>query len=155
VISDAPLVIIGYGNRDRGDDAAGLLVAGRLTGILPTKVTIRQISGDGTALLEAWRGFETAIIVDAMLSGAEAGTVRRFDVQEVIEGQRFRLSSSHALGLEEAVKLAAALGKLPPRLIVFGIEGQNFSAGAPVSEQVLASIERAARRIVELQSQTS
>jgi hydrogenase maturation protease len=132
-----------------------LLVAERLRTILPAGVTIRQISGDGTALLEAWKGFETTIVVDAMVSGAEAGTLRRFEIREVLGSQRFHLSSSHALGLEEAVKLAAALGKLPPRLVVFGIEGQNFSAGAPVSEPVLASIGRAARRIAELQSQTS
>src|SRR3954452_13627171 len=37
--------------------------------------------------------------------------------------------STHDLGVAEAIELARAFGKLPPRLIVYGIEGRDFDEG--------------------------
>ena len=39
-------------------------------------------------------------------------------------------SSTHALGLAEAMELARALGRLPP-VIVYGIEGKTFEIEMP------------------------
>jgi Ni,Fe-hydrogenase maturation factor len=44
----------------------------------------------------------------------------------------------------EAVELARALKRLPPRLVVYGIEGRSFSAGVELS----AEVEQAAAVVV-------
>ena len=44
--------------------------------------------------------------------------------------------STHALGVAEAIELGRALGRLPRRLLVFGIEGGSFDAGAGLSPEV-------------------
>src|SRR5947209_6104940 len=68
------VVIIGLGNPYRHDDAVGHRLAERLREETNGAVPVRTESGEGTALMEAWRGFETAILVDAVYSGADPGT---------------------------------------------------------------------------------
>src|SRR5512145_3075445 len=122
-------LIIGIGNEYRSDDAAGLIVARRLKERLADSVKVIEQSGDGAALMEAWRGAETVIIFDAVMSGAAAGTIHRFDVSaQPLPKSGFRCST-HAFGVAEAIELARALGELPRSLIVYGIEGNNFAAG--------------------------
>jgi len=38
-----------------------------------------------------------------------------------------------------AIELGRALGRLPPRTIVYAIEAESFAAGAPLSEPVAAA----------------
>ena len=45
-------------------------------------------------------------------------------------------SSTHLLGVAEAVELARALDRLPGRTIVYGIEGAVFDTGAELTEAV-------------------
>ena len=75
----AKVLIIGIGNTYRGDDGAGNAVAQRLAGQVPPEATVIEQSGEGTALVEAWKGAQFVIVVDAMESGAPAGTIRRFE----------------------------------------------------------------------------
>jgi hydrogenase maturation protease len=53
--------------------------------------------------------------------------------------------STHAFGVADAVELARALDRLPPRLILYGIEGGNFAAGVKLS----LAVEQAACATVE------
>jgi hypothetical protein len=43
--------------------------------------------------------------------------------------------------LAEAVELSRNLGRMPPELIVYGIEGESFDIGQAVSTAVTASIQ--------------
>jgi hydrogenase maturation protease len=54
-------------------------------------------------------------------------------------------TSTHALGVPEAIELARALGRLPARLEVYAIEGARFTAGAELSP----AVERAVRELAE------
>ena len=137
-------LIIGIGNEYRGDDAVGLIVARRLKERLADSVIVLEQSGDGAALMEAWRGAETVIIIDAVMSGAAPGTIHRFDASaQPLPKGAFRCST-HAFGVAEAIELARALGDLPQRLVVYGIEGKNFAAGVGLS----AEVEKAAGETV-------
>src|SRR5215510_4588094 len=143
-------LIIGIGNEYRGDDAAGLIVARRLKERFANSVIVLEQSGDGAALMEAWRGAETVIIIDATLSGAEPGTIRRFDANtRPIPKTSFRCST-HAFGVAEAIELARALGNIPQRLMVYGIEGKNFAAGVGLSAEVEKAAGEAARQALTL-----
>ena len=82
------------------------------------------------SLLSLWEDYETAIVVDATQSGAEPGTVRRLPVHDEPLPEELRRTSTHLLGVAEAVELARALGKLPARTIVYGIEGGSWDTGA-------------------------
>ena len=139
-------LIIGIGNEYRGDDAAGLIVARRLKERLTDSVKVIEQSGDGAALMEAWRGAETVIIIDAVMSGAAPGTIHRFDLNaQPLPKSGFRCST-HAFGVAEAIELAGALGNFPQRLVVYGIEGKNFAAGMGLSAEVEKATGEAVRQ---------
>jgi Ni,Fe-hydrogenase maturation factor len=46
------------------------------------------------------------------------------------------------MGLPEAVALARELDRLPGRLVVYGIEGENFEAGEGLTEPVQKTVEK-------------
>jgi hydrogenase maturation protease len=142
------VLIIGVGNSYRGDDGAGLAVARELAGQVPAEIQVVEQGGEGTALMEAWKGARVVVLVDAIQSGAPAGTIRRLDaVQENIPPEIFR-ASTHGFGLSRAIELGRTLNELPPHLVVYGIEGQNFAPGEKLSPAVEKAIAQAAAQVL-------
>jgi hydrogenase maturation protease len=47
----------------------------------------------------------------------------------------------------EALALGQVFQELPPRLIIYGIEGKNFGPGQEVSQEVAEAIPQVVRRI--------
>jgi hydrogenase maturation protease len=142
------LKVIGVGNSWRGDDAVGLLVARRLKEAPLPLVSIVECRGTLTAVLEAWKDATGVIVVDAVFSGSRPGTIYRFNAHGAgVPLELSRSPSSHGWGVAEALALGQVLQELPPRLIIYGIEGQNFGPGQEVSQEVAAAIPEAARRI--------
>ena len=138
------LRLIGVGNRWRGDDAAGLVVAARVRARLPGGIAVIEHRAEPLELIEACEGAQTAWLVDAVCSGAPPGTVHRFDAGErALPAGLFRVST-HRFGLADALELARALGRLPPRVVVYGIEGSRFAPGRALSPAVAAAVERLA-----------
>lgn len=134
--------VVGVGNAWRRDDAVGLVVARRLAAELPADVAVLECEGEPLGLLDAWEGADVVLVVDAVCSGAEPGTVHRLNGEAPLPPALFR-GSTHALGLAEAVELGRALGRLPVRLALYGVEGERFEAGEGLSRVV----ERAAERV--------
>jgi hydrogenase maturation protease len=136
-------LVVGIGNPWRRDDGAGTAVARRLAGLLPDGVRIAIVGGEATELIETFRDADLAVLVDAVASGGEPGTVFRFDaVAEPLPAGFGRLSS-HGLGLAEAIELARVLGRLPTGVLVYGIEGVDFTPG----QGLTAAVERAVGRV--------
>ncbi len=145
----AHLRIVGVGNPWRCDDAAGLVVARRLRGTLPAEVEVLEREGEPTALLDSWEGADRVWLVDAVSSGADAGTLHRIDAsREALPAELFR-TSTHHVGLAEAVELARALGRLPERIVVYGIEGERFDVGDELTPVVDDAANRAAEAVRE------
>ncbi len=144
---DTPgLLVIGVGNAYGRDDGAGLAAARRLAGEAGASAVLREMSGEGTALIEAWEGADTVVLVDAVSSGAPPGTLLYLDAGAAPVPAGWFRYSTHAFGAAEAIELARVLGRLPRRLIVVGIEGARFDAGVGLSSEVAAAVEDVARR---------
>lgn len=149
-------IVVGVGNADRGDDAAGRAVIERLRAMPCGDVEIAEVGGEPTALLAELAGAESAFLVDACTSGAAAGTVRRFDVGQTPLPERVFGLSTHGLGLAEALELARALGELPPRCVVYAIEGASFEMGTPLTPAVARAVDRVVERLyAELESRAT
>lgn len=147
-MSGAPRqVVIGIGNLERGDDAAGRIALRELRGRLSPDVALIEESGEATELLAAMEGVGAAYLIDACVSGAAAGTIVRFDAATSPWPRALRSCSTHGFGLAEALELARALAMLPHRCIVYAIEGESFELGAPLSEQVRAQIDALVTRL--------
>jgi len=139
--------VLGIGNPERGDDAAGREVARLLRGTLPADTEVAEIEGEASELLCRFAGAEAVFLADACRSGAPPGSVRRLDLNEApLQHGLFGLST-HGFGLAEAVELARALGQLPPYCVIYAIEGTNFETGAPLSQAVAAAAGDVAARL--------
>ena len=137
------MLVIGCGNRQRGDDAAGILAAERLRELgVPTQIC----GGEATALLEAWNGANDVIVIDAVLTGALPGSLHIWDGSQALPCC-FSVTSTHGLGVAEAIELARALGRLPARLRIWAIEGAQFDLGSDVSPAIRQATEQAALKI--------
>jgi hydrogenase maturation protease len=141
-VPESPVLVIGIGNRLRGDDGASAEVVRRLREReAQTGIEVSEQLHEPNDLLEAWQGRDAVVLVDAMRSGETPGTIRRFDVSREPLPARLRLSvSTHGFGLHDAIELARALHRLPRRVIVFAVEGLHFEAGATPSDEVEAAI---------------
>ena len=145
-MGDPRALVIGVGNRFRGDDGAGPAAAERLDS---EGIETIEYAGDGTQLIALWEGVEQVIIVDAMRSRCAPGTVRRFDAVHQRLGQNLFAQFSHEIGVSEGVELARTLGRLPARLSVYGIEGSRFELGETLSPEVARAVEETVRRITD------
>jgi len=135
------ILVIGIGNPDRGDDAAGLAVAKRIrAATLPGEVTVRELVGDQLALIDEWTGATDVFVVDAVSSGGTPGTVYRFDAGDALT-ERFQHRGTHMFSLADVIELARALDRLPKHLAGFGIEGAGFAIGAALSPQAAAAVD--------------
>jgi len=135
------ILVIGIGNPDRGDDAAGLAVATRVRrATSPGEVTVRELVGDQLALIDEWTGATAVYVVDAVCSGGTPGTVYEFDAVNTLT-EHFRHRGTHTFSLADVIELARALGRLPRHLAGFGIEGASFNIGDGLSPQAEAAVE--------------
>lgn len=126
------MLILGCGNDDRSDDAAGLLVVRRLREL---GIEAHEHGGDALGLIEAWSGAREVVVIDAVVRGTDPDTVREAPC------------STHNLGLAEAIELARVLGRLPAKLTIYGIEAKCFDRGGQPSAEVRDAVERLAAEI--------
>lgn len=138
--------VIGVGNPLRGDDSAGLDLIGRLAEQAPNAPLYRS-DGEVSGLIDCFRRHGTVVIVDAARGGMPSGSVVRIDALKDSLGLESVRSSTHALGLAEAVELARTLDTLPERLEVFAIVGECFELGTGLTAPVAAAVDEVAGRI--------
>jgi hydrogenase maturation protease len=142
-------LVLGVGNRHRGDDAVGLLVLDHLRELAPAGVRLEQLQGAPMELCAWWSADDRVVLVDAARSGLPAGRIQRFDARAApLPAESFSLST-HSLGVVQGVELARVMGRLPARLVVYGIEGQRFDPGAPPTPAVQAAVAEAGQRVLE------
>ncbi len=141
-------VVIGVGNRLRGDDGVGLAVCDLLLEDPPSNTEVYGFEHVPAELCEHWEGASSVVLVDACVSeGSEPGAIRRLNARDTpLAADTLRLST-HGFGLAEAIELARSLDALPPRLCVYAIEGRSFERGEGLSPAVAAAAKTVAAQI--------
>lgn len=96
--------VIGIGNDIRTDDGVGLHVVRALRPLLEDRPSIEviEIPWGGLRLMEHMAGCDQAIVVDAMRSDAEPGTMRWLQVDSI---PTYHSGSSHDVNLPTALAL--------------------------------------------------
>lgn len=148
-MAERRVLVIGVGNRYRGDDAVGLLVAEELKRLRLPNVAVKLCPDGGLSLIDVWQGAESVIVVDAVRSNGVAGNIARVSHEDVDRLAVVGTVSSHGFGVGEAVRMAQALGGLPAKLVIYGIEAQNFEPGAAMSPEVAAAVEQVVQLIAQ------
>ncbi|MGC8782971.1 MAG: hydrogenase maturation protease [Armatimonadota bacterium] len=143
------ILLVGVGNPYRQDDGAGIAVVRRLRPLLQERVECVECTGDLIALMDIWQGYEQVVVIDAMHSGRSAGEVIRLDASRRSLPADGHFSFTHAMGLNETLALAHALNQMPPKLVIYGIEGKHFGEGEALSAEVAKAVEDVVRYILQ------
>ncbi|MGD9995901.1 MAG: hydrogenase maturation protease [Ilumatobacteraceae bacterium] len=138
------LLVIGVGNRDRGDDAAGPIVCDLVRATGPTDVDTVVLEGSVVDLPLRWRHDDRVMIVDAAAPAGSPGRVVEVDALTSRLVAPVTVST-HSVDVGAAIELARAMGHLPVSLSVIGIEGVSFGFGADLDPRV----ERATRQVAD------
>lgn len=136
------MLVIGVGNRWRKDDGVGLEIVERLRWWQLVETDI-VATDDVLSLVDRWYGQDVVVVVDAVQSGALAGTVHRIDATAAPLPAVWTFASSHQVGLAHAVEIGRAFERLPTRLVIVGIEGEDFGIGRGLSSPVAGAIPEA------------
>ena len=156
-------IIVGLGNPILGDDGVGWKVAQEVKKLLPSAlssliegdesfVDVEFLSLGGISLMEHLIGYDRAILIDAVTSEQEPGSMIVSKLSEMPDYSAFHIASAHDTSLQNAIKLGKSLGaKLPDEVIVVGIAtNQVFTFGEQLTPPVAAAIPHATKIVIGL-----
>lgn len=142
----ARVLVIGYGNVLRGDDALGLRVVEALKqSVDPAIVELMELQQLAPELAETFSHFELLILVDASMIG-EPGTLHSRRVLPK-PGPR---AESHIVDPASLLNLAANLYHHAPRSFVVTVTGEDFSFTNEMSDPVSSAVGAAVVRVEEI-----
>jgi len=130
-------LIIGLGNPLVTDDSVGLRVAAELKGLLAERpdVEVTEDYWGGLRLMERMVGYDRAIVVDAISTGAPPGTISAHDVN---------LPTALAFGRRAGVELPD-----DEQILLVGIEVEDIvNFGENCTPSVQAAVPRAVEDVL-------
>ena len=142
-----PVRAVGVGGPS-GDDAVAWEVVRRVRREKEwaSEIEFHAVEG-GQGLLEILDGRGTLLLVAALAPGVAAGTVWRLEWPDA-RLETLRPGTTHHLRPAEALRLAAALGLLPPQVVIWAVAGECFGPQAALSPAVAAAVPGLVGRIV-------
>ena len=163
-------IVIGLGNPILGDDGVGWKVAEEVRKHLfsvatpgaarPEKIkrgeidyiVVEFLSLGGISLMEHLIGYERAIIIDAVMSGQEIGSVIVSNLSEFPDYSTLHTTSVHDTSLQNALRLGKKMGaSLPEEVIVVGITTSHvYDFSEELTPSVAAAIPRALKIVIDL-----
>ncbi len=141
-------VVIGVGNPYRSDDGVGIEVLQRLRTSGGDAARWETCTGEPTELLHLWDGAPLALVVDAVRSKARPGTIHRLVVGTDPVPPGSGMVSSHGVSLPDLIGLGRALGQIPHRLVLYGIEAVSFENGRALSPEVEEQVPELVSRVL-------
>jgi hydrogenase maturation protease len=146
------ILVIGLGNPLITDDSVGLRVIEHLKPLLAHRTDI-EVSEDywgGLRLMERMIGFDRAIVVDAIQTGAEPGTIHEL-LPDGIATQRS--ASAHDVNLATALQFGRQAGAHLPdndHIRLIGIEAQDIlNFGEECTPEVAAAVPKAVEAVMQ------
>ena len=144
-------LIIGLGNPLVTDDSVGLRVAAELKTLLAHRpgVEVDEDYWGGLRLMERMVGYDRAIVIDALLTGAEPGTIHHL-APDSIPTQRS--ASAHDMNLPTALAFGRQAGVHLPKdenILLVGIEVEDvINFGEECTPAVGAAVPRAVQKVL-------
>ena len=148
-MSKKRIAIVGVGNILLGDEGIGV----RVVKELEKEKYSEEINflDAGTAffsIVSELRNFKKAIIIDAVHGGKKAGTVYRFNIDDVA-GKGNSIISLHDFGVIESIQLERVIAKLPDEIIFYGVEPKNVTPSLELSSVLQCKLKYVVQKIFE------
>jgi hydrogenase maturation protease len=144
-------LVVGCGNSLAGDDSVGLEIVHRLQACGGHDFEFRELVEGGLGLLDLFASADTILILDAVQTGAPAGTLHLVPLPSAdIAPRALGTLSSHGWGVDEALRMARVLGRRVPRLMLLGIELESVRLGAPRTPPINVTLETVIKHFQQL-----
>ena len=139
-MAESKTLVLGIGNSFRRDDGVGPAVINRLNAEADLEdIDVLDGGTDGISLLEYLKGYEKALIIDAVDMGMEPGEVRVFSPDEA-RLIRADALSTHGIGLAEVIGMMKILN-IEVELRIIGIQAKDVTFGEGLSPELSSNIE--------------
>lgn len=143
------ILIAGVGNELRGDDGLGPRVLEELSKhSLPHDVDVIDFGERLYDLLLKLKGYETAIVVDALDVGGEPGQLYVIEPNPRSDHVEGLMSLNlHEADLKGLMALGRELDMVPERIHVVGCQPEDTSPGIGLSDVVRSKVEDVVRLV--------
>ena len=140
-------IVVGYGNRDRGDDGLGPRVVEELACLLAGQEGISFISAQQLVpeLAEDLAGAREVVLIDATVERLPSG-IRWSGVEPSLEPPFYL---THSLSPGFLVNLIQCLYQRCPRVSLLSIQGDNFDHGIGLSAGAARRARKAVRHLTD------
>ncbi len=139
------------GNLYMRDDSVGIQVARQLKQMdLGNSVVVHESTSLEASLIWQFRDAAAIVIVDALASGASAGSVSRFTVVPRKDNIS-ETPSLHEMQLHDLIDLAG-LNLVSCPLIIVAVEPKDSSLGEGLTDEAQAAVPRAVDEVIKLLS---
>ena len=143
-------LVIGVGNLLRTDDGAGIHVVKGLNDLHMEVDTLDAAMGS-VEILDAMRGYDRVIIVDAIETGAKPGTIFRVNLTQGEEPPV--ITHSHGTDLITTLRLGRQLygDEMPGEIILLAVEAEDTTTiSDEPTPKVLAAVQETIKAIIAL-----
>lgn len=136
-------LVLGIGNLLLSDEGVGCRCVEELERryILPPAVTCVDGGTAGFELLPLVEDAQALIIIDALKDGRPPGTLVLVE-DEAVPRLMLTRTSPHQIGICEVLATAQLTGKVPQRLLFFGVEPKNLAVGIGLSAEVSGALDK-------------
>jgi hydrogenase maturation protease len=134
-------VVLGAGNPLMGDDGLGIEVLETLAQRWVESRDMRFLDGGvwGMRLLPHIEEADRLLVIDAVRTGADPGTLVRLERDEIPRHLRTKISP-HQIDLSEVFAVAELRGTFPREAVVLGIEPAEIDTYLEISREVIVSV---------------
>ena len=149
----APILVLGLGNILLHDDGFGPSVVEDLAREYKgAKGLVEFLDGgtQGLALLGRIADRRALVILDAVATGHEPGSVSVLQGQDVLRFATSRATTAHEGNAGELLATAAFLGELPEKCYIIGVEPKSLNTGVGLSRDVHRSLRAALKTAREI-----
>ncbi|MBI5656028.1 MAG: HyaD/HybD family hydrogenase maturation endopeptidase [Geobacter sp.] len=144
------VLVLGIGNLVMSDDGVGVRVVQRLAAgyRFPPGVSLLDGGTLGLDLLPRLEGVERLLVVDAIDSREEPGTLVRLSGEEVPVALATRLSP-HQMGLKDLLAVADLQGNCPAEVVLVGVQPACIEMGMELSSAVGGRFDELTQRVLD------
>jgi len=137
--SKVRFAVVGVGNLLLKDEGIGVHIAHALQQIdIPYNVKIID-GGTSPDLPDCLENVDKLIIIDAVKTGGQPGTIYRFHPYDMdIESEG--IISLHELGLAQSLRMMRLMGNEPKETVTIGIEPKEIDWGTELSAELQQKI---------------
>lgn len=141
-------IVLGIGNPILTDDGVSIHIVKRL---YKTKLDadIKLAATGGLGIIEIVAGYDRLILVDAIITGNEPGTIFELSLDELQTHPPVHFASTHDVSFIAALKLGRELmpEKMPSEIIIFAIEVEDITT---FGEECTPKVQKAIPQVIKL-----